>query len=277
MTYNDLCEEVKALGFEDELESSTRTFFAANRALRAIYTERPVYDTLTIYRADVQPYIRIDRIDHKGGEGDTLSFTARAYSFKSSGNGEFVINDTGGERTVSFSGNGTLHKGFLYGEGRISFIGEYAFSIFDIALFDDILSESVEDIPTVDGTIKYNAEKLVNNFLSFASLPTDETGSVIRGSSTLGSSIYIPYGFSGRINAIYKVCPRLSEDPLEEIPIPTGCDHLLPLLTAAYVWLDDDEEKSRYYMSLYREGLNAAKYYDRASFNATYNETNGWA
>ena len=127
MTYNDLCEEVKALGFEDELESSSRTFFAANRALRAIYTERPVYDTLTIYRADVQPYIRIDRINHKGGECDTLSYTARAYSFKTSGNGEFVINDTGGERSVIFSGNGAVHKGFLYGNGQISFVGEYPF------------------------------------------------------------------------------------------------------------------------------------------------------
>ena len=277
MTYNDLCEEVKALGFEEELESSTRTFFAANRALRAIYTERPVYDTLTIYRADVQPYIRIDRIDHKGGECDTISFNARAYSFKSSGNGDFVINDAGGERTVSFSGNGTLHKGFLYGEGKISFMGEYAFSIFDISLFDDVLSESIEDIPSVDGFVKYNAERFVKNFLSFVSLPTDENGSVIKNSSALGNTLRIPYGFSGRINATYKVCPRLSEDPSEEIPIPVGCDHLLPLLTAAYVWLDDDEEKSRYYMSLYREGLAAAKFYDRSLLNATYNETNGWA
>ena len=43
------------------------------------------------------------------------------------------------------------------------------------------------------------------------------------------------------------------EDKGEQIQLDDDLVHLLPLLIASYVWLEDEKEKSAYYMNLYRE------------------------
>ena len=88
----------------------------------------------------------------------------------------------------------------------------------------------------------------------------------------------IPESYFGKINLIYKRAPeKLVGNPDDDVPVPDGCEHLLPLLAASYVWLDDDPEKSQYYMSLYREAMSAVKYYDRAHIDNSYHVINGWA
>ena len=53
----------------------------------------------------------------------------------------------------------------------------------------------------------------------------------------------------------YKVKPRTftSDKKDERIELDDDLVHLLPLLIAAYLWLEDEAEKSMYYMNLYRE------------------------
>ena len=62
-----------------------------------------------------------------------------------------------------------------------------------------------------------------------------------------------------------------------ELDIDPECEHLLALLSASYIWLDDDAEKAQYYMSLYREGMASLKLYSTRCVNAEYEDVTGWA
>jgi hypothetical protein len=51
---------------------------------------------------------------------------------------------------------------------------------------------------------------------------------------------------------------------------------MLPLLTAAFMWLDDDAGKAQYYMSLYRDLVANTKRYSSNKIDTVY-RVNGWA
>ena len=278
MTYNDLCTEVAALGFESEIESQERLLTAARRALRMIFTERPLYDTATLYKSRITSAVKIDSLLHKGGYTDTVSYNAKAYSFKTSGVGSYKICEDGEERIYAFSGSGIVHRGFLHGEGELVFVGEYCYTVYDLRIFDEIYGASTDDIPVQSGYTEYDLSRFTQNFLSLASAPANEYGSAIPDSSVCGKIMRIPDEYSGKIHVRYKKAPSdISESSEEEIALPDGCEHLLPLLTAAFVWLDDDAEKAQYYMSLYKEAMAAVKYYERPHIDNSYHTADRWA
>ena len=64
MTYNDLCNDVISLGFENELESPERMLNAARRALAIIYTERPIYKKLTVMKPKISPILKSSISSH---------------------------------------------------------------------------------------------------------------------------------------------------------------------------------------------------------------------
>ena len=148
MTYNELCADITALGFETEIDSRERTLSAINRALLTIYTERPLYSSVSIYKPHVNPASRIEHFCHKGGEVDSFSYNAKAYSFTTSGIGQYKIIEGEKEEVYEFSQNSELHRGFLHGDGRIEFHGQYSYSVFDFLLFDEIYGEDLESIPS---------------------------------------------------------------------------------------------------------------------------------
>lgn len=278
MTYNDLCTEVAALGFENEIESQAGLKTAANRALRMIFTEHPLYDTVTLYKPDITPTVRIDSLLHKGADTDTIPYNAKAYSFKTHGSGSYKICESGEEQIFSFTGNGKVHRGFLHGEGKLVFVGEYCYTVYDLRIFEDIFGGTVDDIPVQNGYTEYDLTRYAEKFLCAASLPEREDGAPISESSVFGKIMKIPDAYSGKIHLRYKKAPTdINESSDEEIAMPHGCEHLLPLLTAAFVWLDDDAEKAQYYMSLYKEAMAAVKYYERPLVDNSYRTTDGWA
>ncbi len=277
MTYNELCEEIKALGFETETDSPERMLFAVQRALRVIATERPIYKRIAIHRHRITQTNETAKLMHKGGFDDEISFRARAYSFRTYGEGAFLINDESGERRVEFSGEGKLHKGFLYGEGIIKFVGEYSYDVLDIGIYDELFCGNIEDIPEVGAEVIIDVRSYEKNFLAFVSTPKDERGKPIKGASVRGAVLTLPSDYSGRAYVIIKLSPAVSGEPDEIIEMPECCEHLLPLLSAAYVWLEDNPEIAEYYMSLYREAMSAVKYYDRPQIDTGYEISDRWA
>ena len=278
MTYKDLCAEIAALGFETEIDSEERMLTAVNRALMLIYTERPTYERISIFKPGITPVTKIGDFSHKGGDTDSFSYNARAYSFKTCGTGKYKICEGEKEEIFEFSQNSTLHRGFLHGKGTIEFFGEYSFSVYDLVLFDEIYGASPEDIPALSGYTEYKIRDIAPDFLSCVYAPTDEHGISIVNATVRGGIMRIPDAYHGRINLVYKKAPRnMMGNPDDEVTVPVGCEHLLALLAASYVWLDDDPEKSQYYMSLYREAMSAVKYYDRAHIDNSYHVTDGWA
>lgn len=278
MNYNDLCEEICALGFEGDTEYNDTLLFCIRRALNTIYTERPVYRTAVLYKKPIATAEKIKDFSHSGGSENKISFSAKAYSFITSGTGRYEIEDPAGKREHEFSGDRVIHKGFLYGSGEIKFVGEFFYTVYDFATFSDIYGPSEEAIPLASEYTEYDLRKHIGDFLSPASLPTDDTGCTILGSFIRAGVMFIPNGYSGKIFLSYKKAPdRLSGNPDEEVILPDGCEHLAPLLAAAYFWLDDDSEKSQYYMSLYRDGMAAVRIHGPTHISNSYLNTNGWA
>ena len=278
MTYNDLCSEILSLGFESETDSPERLLSAAERALQVIFTECPLYDTVSFCKNAFSPVSAIPLIRHQGGEITAVSYNAKAYAFRTSGTGCYKVCEGGSESSFSFSQEMQLHRGFLHGAGEIKFVGDYSFSVFDFSLYDELCGPSPEDIPMPDKYASYDITDYTDRFLSFKSLPNDEYGNVIRGSSVMGSVMKIPSGYTGKIIATYKRAPqKLSGSPDEEILLPRGCEHLLALLSASYVWLDDSPEMARYYRTLYQESLAAIRYNSRCEIDPSYQNVNGWA
>ena len=278
MTYKELCAEIAALGFETEFDSQERICSAINRALMLIYTERPLYSRISIFKPGITPAARIPDFSHKGGKTDSFSYNARAFSFRTDGIGKYKISEGGREEIFEFSQNSELHRGFLHGEGEINFIGDYSFSVYDFVLFDEIYGGRPQDIPTLSGYTEYQVKDLAEDFMAFVFQPTDDGGKNIDGASVRGGIMRIPDGYCGKVNLIYKKSPKkILGNPDEDIILPDGCEHLLPLLAASFVWLDDDPDKAQYYMSLYREAMSAVKYYDRAHIDNLCHVNNGWA
>lgn len=277
MTYNDLCAEVAALGFENDVGLSDVIFRATQRALKMIFTECPLHKHVQFYQNPIIPTIKIEAFTHLGDKTDTIPFNAKAYSFRTTGGGTYRITDASGTKSVDFSGIESLHKGFLFGEGTLEFLGNYSYTVYDFAIFDEMVSGSEEDIPVLCDFIEYDIKSYAPDFLSFTSPPENEFGVAITGASICGGKMRVPIEFRGKIRLLYKAAPvNISGDTDEELVLPDGCEHLLSLLVASYVWLDEDSDKAQYYMNLYREGVAAVKFYDRAGVNATYRDVIGW-
>ena len=60
------------------------------------------------------------------------------------------------------------------------------------------------------------------------------------------------------------------------IDISDECAPMLPLLTASFLWLDDDAAKAQYYMSLYRDLVANVRRYSTNKIDTAY-RANGWA
>ena len=100
-----------------------------------------------------------------------------------------------------------------------------------------------------------------------------------RAFESIGNTVQVPViNYDGEVTVLYKRTPQtLTNDIDQIIDIPDEYQHLLALLTAAYIWLDDDPTKAQYYMSLYREGMLAIRLYSRNPSNCEYHDVTGWA
>jgi len=119
----------------------------------------------------------------------------------------------------------------------------------------------------------------VANVLFVTSLPMDSSGFAIKGAYVDGYTVTLPSGFTGDAFIRYK--PSVKEVSVdsgeEEIDIPDYASYFLPLLTAFFVFLDDDSEKADYYMSLYRSEVGKLSRSHSLSLSNTYTDVTGWA
>ena len=278
MNYNELCKEIAELGFEPEVEDDGRLLSAIRRAMKMIYVERPILNEVTLYQSERSNVIKIESFAHQPRSVESTNLTCRAYSFRTAGVGSYSIRSKDIVKTYSFSKNGEVHRGFLRDGETLEFLGDFSYTVYDISLFGELYSDDVNDIPVLSDYVEYNMTEHAEDFASFFSVPKAENGASINGVKLLGTKLKIPTGYFGKIRVVYKKRPHeISGNPDEEITVPSGCEHLTALLAASFVWLDDDAEKARYYMTLYREALSAVKYYDRAESDISYQNTNGWA
>ena len=280
MTLTDIKNEVCALGFDSDISINDSLISSIKRALRTIYTERGETAIADIYQEPYLPCIYHERIVHRGDKGDTvIKLCGAAYAFAASGIGGFRIKTGEKTREYSFNSQFSEFSGTLDGDGEITFFGKYMFVVYDLSVYDAIRSDEPGDIARYTGITNYDLKKLTRDYMFAVSVPKNEHGKDIIGASIHATTLSVPSTYRGRIRIKYrKGIPEFSPDtPDEQVNLPEEYHSLLPLLTASYVWLDDDADKAQYYMSLYRDGMAALKLYTSKEVNPSYSDVVGWA
>lgn len=277
MTLNELRESVVSLGFESSLDNETVFASALRRALHTIAIDRPTVITQSIFVLSPGGRLVSDVFLHTGGKKESFTLDGRAYSFKVMGEGYCVIKDEDGEYEERFSGSRII-RGFMRGPAEISFLGEYNYVVYSLAVFDICLGNDESDILIFGQTRDIDLAECIPELLSVSGMPTDKNGKPIMGAVLHGTRLSLPYSFTGEVTITFKMKrnPPSFDDENEMIDIPGECEELLPLLVAFYVWLDDASDKAEVYLSLYKDMLSSIKRSSASLINSLY-ATNGWA
>ena len=121
--------------------------------------------------------------------------------------------------------------------------------------------------------------KRIDNVMIITSAPLNSLGQIIKGAYTDGYILTLPEDFSGDVFIKYKPLPRefTLNDGESKIDVPPFASHLVPILTASFVFLDDDEEKADYYMTMYRHEVLKINHQHAMSKDNTYTDVTGWA
>lgn len=278
MTFNELKNDVARLGFESYVEDEECFIASANRALSLIYTDRPVSKTAVIsFRGPRAALVR-EFIEHRSGEEITIPFRGRSVSFHTSGVGNCVISDSSGSNLIPLSHDWQLTKQFLSGEGTITFKGDYYFTVSNLAVFDDVTSERAIDIPEYTPEREIAPDEYCDGFRAFSTYPKDKDGNQVKTVRLTDGRICAPFNYRGELYLTYYRTPKkiTAEDVNATIDISEECAPMLPLLTASFMWLDDDTAKAQYYMSLYRDMIANVRRYSNNKVDTVYGD-NGWA
>lgn len=247
MTVSDIRDATAALGFEPNLEEGVDVFFPAlNRAIRQVNRLRAKTAKTTILHFPEQPLEHFRIQVKKAGTDLVLQANSDAVSFTAeiAGTGTATVKKANGTvlQSVSYNGDSTVFaKIHLTGEGAtsVTFSGGSGF-VRNASFFASDTEQIYSDV------ISYDMNDLVNDFDGFCTLNLTTDGK---------SCVEIPANSTGCYDVWYKVKPQTftinSEE--EDVKIDDDLAQLLPLLIAAYVWLDDEPDKSAYYMRLYSE------------------------
>ena len=270
--------EVTHLGFENYIENEESFLSAANRALSIIYVDRPVASVAKISITGPRTTVIHEFIEHGSGETITIPIKGKCFSFRSNGSGTCVITDVRGSNTVTLTMPGQLTKQFIYGDTTLTFSGNYYFTVSNLAAFSDTLSNNQSDIPEYKPYREIEPREYCNGFRAFISAPVDKNGRAVECISLEDGKIRVPFDYKGEIYLNYYRTPKLlSYDSYgSDIDVSDESAPLLPILTASFLWLDDDAGKAQYYMSIYRDLIANIKRYSTRKIDTVYG-VNGWA
>lgn len=279
MTINQLLKETYALGFEDTGEADGGFFFSAARAQRQIFSELAGEVRRSIVISAPSVTYHNEEYLHAPDERREFRFKGFSFSFKFSGRGNMIIEDKSSRRSVGFRGESGVVREIFDRECSVTFYGEFSFLIKDLAAFGSNHGYNEADVPVIS---EYTEHKLTSVLLDYsrpAKPVTDKNGKPIEGAHTVGDSLYLPFGYSGEVLVTYKPQPKpiSTSDLSEEIDIPPSLEHLLPILTASYLWLDDDPEKAEYYAAIYRSEAARLTVTSRHSVSGEFSDVTGWA
>ena len=267
-----------ALGFLDTVSDTALFLESAKRALDIIFTDKTVTRRVSIHTLRPELLRLIPEYCHCGGESSMAwKLKCRAYSFTTVGTGSYTVFEGGKSKTVNFSG--TRHHRHLANEGEVilTFYGECAFTVRDIAAYSAPISKNEENVPLFEELFSIDIKKELNDYQSLWGDVTDKYG-IPKSAYEKDGVIYTAAAESGICNLTYRrKAPDIEHLSLDAaLDIPPECEALLPLLTAAIILLDDDADKAQYYMALYRDLLDRQTQNGTGLGSARY-LTNGWA
>jgi hypothetical protein len=157
-------------------------------------------------------------------------------------------------------------QGFT-GNVLITFKGDYTYTVRNLAMYGKVYSSKVSDIAPFGYRIGYKLSEYVNDFGKLDTPPIINDKQLTSGYSIESDTIYLPNDKLGiyTFNYLHKVELidlaadfTMGSDPIN-IDLEEDLAALLPNLIAAYVWLDDEADKSQYYYNLYLQRAEQIK------------------
>ena len=304
MTVADLYRSVAQLGFEDSLESEDGFVYAANRAILEVNALRPVTSSVYINHRPMKNELLRPTFEPALKEDELIFECAdvKAYYFECDGSGAVYIelfDDISrawqliGMRSLTSPGEYKPYKGFIKRDGafvpgrvRLRFTGEYLYSVKSVAMYKHLLGKDEGDIPAFEAFTQYDVTEMVPDFMSLRNPPIEFDDGYRHLNQEYrvenGRIILLPYGGAGHYRVIYNRRPAsiVSNGALQAditvIDLEEELCALLPILVAAYIWMDDEPEKAQYYLSLYQQ---RAAYLEHKTINPSpviMRSVNGW-
>ena len=303
MKIHELYASVAELGFEDSLEDIPAFFAAANRALLQINALRPLTAILDIYHRRPENLIHGANHDIVEYVGEDVIYpasdVAKGFYFEVLGEGECRIeayNTTTSSweiiRRIEFSNKiFTAYRGFIKKDGafitdevRLRFMGDYAYQIRNAAMWGVVYSSDETEVPAYEVHARYDLRQLDPDFIelcdnpflsSFTRLTDDyyfENNSVIILPANEAREIKIKYKKSPK-QLVYTDSP---EEDITDIELDPELVQLMPLLVAAYIWIDENDGKAQYYLDLYYRRAAEIEAKNRSREGAKYANVTGW-
>lgn len=278
MTFGELKRSVLALGFERELDDSADLIPALKRSLHSLFLDRPVLKTVRLPKPSKRIRLIAKEIHHRPGSIESYTAIGRALSFTVSGKGKYIFSVKDIVREHSFDSSLGEVRSFI-GEGcTVSFVGEYGYTVYDLAVCEELTSERIEDVPLWGERLTTDLKKSLGDYLGPYKQPESSSGLPIAGAYISDGVMHIPENHYGPIVLTYRRAPSMpgGYEDSEAIDVPNECAELLPLLVASYIWLDDDPDKADLYRALYRDGMGTLVRFMPKDTGSPY-LTNGWA
>lgn len=184
----------------------------------------------------------------------------KAYYFECDGNAEVTIKDDSGETIVTTSSSNEFraYRGFCNGDVTITFGGNYAYAIRNIAAYSILQSADIEDIPAYSEYIEYDFKQIDPNFMGFAlekPVFEGEYGYKLVSDYKREENRIIKFGRNekGQFLIWYKVYPTpITADTKDDfnIEIEQVAADILPYLMSYRLWLDDDMQRAISYQNI---------------------------
>ncbi len=250
--------EIYNLGFSDEQDTTPQIVNQAiNRALSTITsTVRPITSKYVISQYPIKNQLTNSaKLKHYNGLPITYTATGVSYYFECDGTGTATITSDTGENVVNMVSNKELksYKGFCKGNTTITFSGDFSYNIKNVAIYNEKTSDNIEDIPPFSNSVFYDFKKIAKEkgdvFLSFAD-KYKENGSFkpLSNFDIIDRHILrLPTDDTTEYTIYYnkQYTPITEDTPLDtEMELDEDLHVLIPLLSAFYVWQDDEERKA---------------------------------
>lgn len=279
MTLKELHSEICTLGFDSHLPFDQRLLSSVYRSLELVYSSKKITKSTKFFVRSCLPKTKLNEMHHHGGGVETLPLSGKAYSMRLYGEGVILLGNSKKEIMHEFNCDGDYFKGFLDGGETVSFYGDLSYTVCNLVTFDEIYSLDPNDIPDGNECSIVDMRKLVPDFLAFDSLPTDSSGELITDAVLCDGKISFCADFSGEVSLVYRkraLMPSL-DTPDARIDVPDELAHLLPLMAAFFILLDDEPEKAAIYREMFDKALAKSERVKAEMNTARYLDTNGWS
>lgn len=279
MTYAELQKQILNLGFETKEtydEEPSIMVDAINRAMREITNLFPLVGKYKIAQNPLPNLLEnpLSHLDVKHYDGKTelvyVAEGAKSLYFACSGSGTLTIEDDEGTKTLTLESNRAFkeYRAFVSGSVTLTFGGIFAYDVKNIAVYGQIYSQTLSDIPAYRPCLRYDFRELTREndkvmFIEF--MDKVEEGNYSDGLSYVSIKdftveerhILVLDGFK---KLEYTIFYKKNFTPFTATTLPTfeieldyDQEHLLPLLAAWYVWADDEPQKAAKWKNDYED------------------------